>query len=638
MKIEIAMNNYMVRQLRKIALSFRSRLISLSPYLLFFILQFSFFNSSEAQRPKKPSKPAPTVLSVGDLLYNYGLDTTLVNDTAVAVRYLDEQPQNYVDLTNLCVSFRTKAQSAIKSLNDDYTHSDNLIWIDSNIVVSDFGIYEYRLRLFSDFMGRRSIHYSRLEQQRIEAEKEAARLRAEEEARQQQLSRDKEAEGLRLNIERHHRSILSACDGAGISDKAKLKELKDLYYSYLMVYNKYDLSPVQATPASLAQLDELNSFQNDLLENILGENSLPYRIENFKNQLKVRCEKEHSDVYRSYSRVFKQTSVPISFASVSEYQDYIVRLQTVIAVQQRYVQTVELRNTIASNYDAISNLYAKKYKPVFNAYKDVHRTIDQVPAFTTNAQSLNFIQSLSDYIEAQQLYLQYFSHLEDITRRSDTILNGHHENFKDVSRSYRDIQPTLIPLPSFKNPTDALFYEQQLSQVTQVQNAYLQTIELRSLIQRLEDSISDNRKTDRTLWDGYRLLRKQVDLTPTFNTVERARSFITMLDDFVAVQRLCLKILGKRSVINTIESQVEQRTSSFRNIDKAYSRMMKAYDDFDDIANLEDLRRYDRQCDRIIEMQQAFLTLLNSELVNDADARLKRESDISKIKVVIGLN
>ena len=107
------MNNYMVRQLRNIALSFRSRLISLSPYLLFFILQFSFFNSSEAQRPKKPSKPAPTVLSVGDLLHNYGLDTTLVNDTAVAVRYLDEQPQNYVDLTNLCVSFRTKAQSAI---------------------------------------------------------------------------------------------------------------------------------------------------------------------------------------------------------------------------------------------------------------------------------------------------------------------------------------------------------------------------------------------------------------------------------------------------------------------------------------------------------------------------------------------
>ena len=601
--------------------------------------QFSIFNSAQAQRPKKkPAKPAPTVISAGDLLTNYGLDTTLVSDTAAAARYLDEQPQNYVELTNLCVSLRTKAQSALNSLTNDYPHHDDLVWIDSTIVIGDYAIYDYRLRLFADFMGRRSIQYSRLEQQRIEAEKEAARLRAEEEARQRQLALDRQADDLRLFIERHHLAILAACDGSGISDKNKIKELKDLYYSYLMVYNKYDLSPSQATPASIAQLDELNSFQNDLLENVLGQNSLPYRIENFKNQLKSLCEKDYSDIYRSYSRVFKQTSVPVTFASVSEYQDYIVRLQTIIAVQQRYVQTIELRNTIASNYDAIHNLYAKKYKPVFNAYKDVHRTVNQVPAFTTNAESLNFIQSLTDYVEAQQLYLQYYSHLEDITRRSDTILNGQQGSFKDVSRAYREIQPNLIPLPSFKNPTDALLYEQQLSQVTQIQNAYLTTIERRTLIQKLDDSLEDNRKIDRTLWNGYKLLRKQVDLTPAFNTVERARSFLSVLDDFVGLQRLCLNILTKRRDVASNDKQIDQRASTFRNIDKAYSRMMKAYDDFDDIANLEDFRRYDRQCDRILEMQQAFLTLLGSETVNDADSRLKKESDISKIKLVLGLD
>ena len=605
---------------------------------IFFIFQFSFFNFAQAQRPSKPSKPSPTVLSVGDLLSNYGLDSTIVNDTAAAARYLDAQPQNYVDLTNLCVSLRTKAQSAVNSFTNDYDHRDDLIWIDSNTVVADFSIYEYRLRLFADFMGRRSIQYSRLEQQRIEDEKEAARLRAEEEARQRQLALDKQAEDLRLIIERHHRSILSACDGANVSDKVKIKELKDLYYSYLMVYNKYDLSPSQATPASIAQLDELNSFQNDLLENVLGQNSLPYRIENFKNQLKSRCEKDHSDVYRSYSRVFKQTSVPVTFASVSEYQDYIVRLQTIIAVQQRYIQSIDLRNTIASNYDAISNLYAKKYKPVFNAYKDVHRTVDQTPAFTTNAESLNFIQSLNDYVEAQQLYIQYYAHLEDITRRSDTILEGRHENFKDVSRAYREIQSSLIPMPTFKTPTDALFYEQQLSQVTQIQNAYLQTIEYRTLIQHLDDSLEDNRKVNRTLWNGYKLLRKQYDLTPSFNTVERARSFLTTLDDFVVLQRLCLKILDKRRDIESLDKQIDQRVSNFRNIEKAYSRMKKVYDDFDDIANLEDFRRYDRQCDRIIEMQDAFLRLLGSETVNDSDARLKKESDIAKIKIVLDLD
>ena len=52
--------------------------------------QFSIFNSAQAQRPKKkPAKPAPTVISAGDLLTNYGLDTTLVSDTAAAARYLD---------------------------------------------------------------------------------------------------------------------------------------------------------------------------------------------------------------------------------------------------------------------------------------------------------------------------------------------------------------------------------------------------------------------------------------------------------------------------------------------------------------------------------------------------------------------
>ena len=601
---------------------------------MIFNFQFSIFNSLHAQRPK-----TPTVLSVADLLKNYGLDSAQVNDTAVAARYLDGQPKDYVALTNLCVSLRTKAQSAINSLTNDYPHRDDLVWIDSTIVVADFAIYEYRLRLYADFMGRRSIQYSRLEQQRVEAEKEASRRRAEEEARQRQAARDKEADDLRLTIERHHRSILSACDGAGISDKGKIKELKDIYYSYLMVYNKYDLSPSQATPASIAQLEELNDFQNDLLENILGQNSLLYRIENFKNQLKVRCEKDHSEVFRSYSKVFKNnTSVPVTFASLPEYQDYLSRLQTIIAVQERYLQTVDLRTTIAANYDAISNLYSKKYKPVFNAYKEVHRTIDQVPTFTTNAQSLNFIQSLTDFVEAQQLYIQYYNILEDITRRSDTILNGRHESFKDVSRAYRDLQSNLIPLPNFKKPSDAVYYEQQLEQVEQLQDAFLRTIERRTLIQQLDDSIEDNRKVDRTLWNGYRLLRKQVDLAPGFNTVERARSFLSMLDEYIDLQRLSLRVLYKRRLIESQEKSIEQRSSNYRNIDKAYSRMIKAYDDFGEIANQEDLRRYDRQCDRILEMQQAFLDLLASETVQEADNRLKRESDITKIKLVLGLN
>ena len=55
----------------------------------------------------------PTVMSVGELMRNYGLDTAWVNDTSAMIDYLDQQPQNYVELTNLCVSIRTRAQQAV---------------------------------------------------------------------------------------------------------------------------------------------------------------------------------------------------------------------------------------------------------------------------------------------------------------------------------------------------------------------------------------------------------------------------------------------------------------------------------------------------------------------------------------------
>ncbi len=316
---------------------------------------------------------------------------------------------------------RMKAsQKAISSIENDYEFRDSLIWLDSNTVLADYPIFEYRLRRLADLMGKMSIRYSRLEQQRIEAEKEAARQRAIEEARRQQEERNRIAGDLRSNIELHHRAIIEKCDGAGITDKVKLKELKDLYYSYLMVYNKYDLSTGNATNESIAKLDELNAFQNDMLENVLGNNSLPFQIENFKNVLKVRCEKENSDVYRSYTKVFKHTAVPVSFADVREYEEYINRMHTVINVQQRYMQTIDLRSSIASGTDAINNQYGKKYRAVTGSYREVLKGLNQVPAFTTNAESLLFIQSLEDFVAAQQLYIDY-------ARGDKPALRLHHE-------------------------------------------------------------------------------------------------------------------------------------------------------------------------------------------------------------------
>ena len=590
------------------------------------------------QKPKK-SIPVvatpPTVLSVGDIMGNYGLDTAWVNDTAAAIAYLEAQPQDYVALTNLCVSIRTKAQRALTSIENDYDFRDSLIWIDSNTVLADYPIFEYRLRRLADLMGRMSIRYSRLEQQRVEAEREAARQRAIEEARRQQEERNRMAADLRSNIDLHHKAIITACDGAGITDKAKLKQLKDLYYSYLMVYNKYDLSVGNATDESVERLDQLNSFQNDLLENVLGQNSLPYQIENFKNVLKVRCERDNADIYRSYSKVFKQTTVPISFADVKEYEDYTMRMRTIINVQQRYLQTIDLRATIAAGNENIASLFGKKYRDVNAAYRDVLKTVDQLPAFTTNAESLLFIQGLDEFIAAQQRYLDLYPVYEDLSLRSDSIMSR--RDFPDVVSTYREAKEHLRPMPAFKDEEGADLYDQQLEEVRSVQQCFLDVLALRQTIVVCDDSLNAGKKTDAVLSNGYRLLRKQIDLKPAFYTVERGRGFITTLQSHIDMQRLCLSTLHKQEQIKANEKTINDRDLPYGNIRKAYSRMYKAYRGLTEITNTEDLRRYSRQSDYILEMQQAFIDLIRSSNAADAESKLKRESNIEKIKVIIGL-
>ncbi len=65
--------------------------------------------------------------------------------------------------------------------------------------------------------------------------------------------------------------------------------------------------------------------------------------------------------------------------------------------------------------------------------------------------------------------------------------------------------------------------------------------------------------------------------------------------------------------------------------------MEDIYLDFNEITNLEDLRRYTRQLDNTAVMQEAFLNTIRGDLVLEADNKLKHESEVDKIKLVVGL-
>jgi hypothetical protein len=89
--------------------------------------------------------------------------------------------------------------------------------------------------------------------------------------------------------------------------------------------------------------------------------------------------------------------------------------------------------------------------------------------------------------------------------------------------------------------------------------------------------------------------------------------------------------------INDNDKRIKDKDFPYNNIRKAYGRMYKAYQGIEAITNTEDLRRYSRQCDYILEMQDAFLETQRGSDAAESDARLKRETNIENIKLVIGL-
>ena len=103
------------------------------------------------------------------------------------------------------------------------------------------------------------------------------------------------------------------------------------------------------------------------------------------------------------------------------------------------------------------------------------------------------------------------------------------------------------------------------------------------------------------------------------------------------MHNLCLITKKKIDQIKRNDKRIDFKENPFRNIVKAYTRMYKAYSDVSEITNTEDLRRYGRQCDRLLDLQKAFIDIQQSPSVQEVDNSLKRETSIDKIKLVVGL-
>ena len=578
-----------------------------------------------------------TYLSVLEVAPNYGIDSVYLTDSNQFQYHLNVQEQNYIALASECVDLSSKVQNMLYSLQHDYEHDKKIIWINHKSAINDYETYEPILIQLQQQATRLSKRYLQMEQERIAEAERMAQIMAEEERASRQEGRNNEALKLKEAIEQQHSLITEKCKQTSIP-KAAQKERKDLYYTYLAIYNGYDFAVTDATESYIQQLTELRNMQQDLLDSVISDfDNYTQRIENFPALLKDSCGLRHNDVYRSYTRVFSHTSVPIAFSNLPEYYRYTQKLRDIIYTQDQYLKTINLRDSIRNNTDTLHARYWKRYKNILAAYDEINSTINTLPTFTTRPGSIQFIADLRDYLDVQDLYRTYFKRIEDIDHRADSITSlASSYKMSDIKKAYSKLPKAETFIPHFGTLTEAITYDSILDDFEQVQTNYMKMISLRNLIQERHDKILSNKNNERVFNNGYKKIRDNFTFTPSCTYADEAYFFVVTLQNFIYFQGQCMKSIDKRDSIINGENAINYYEGLRPNLYKAYKNLMKSYPNPDKIETMEEMEKYDQLLDYRLFIQDKFLTAFKSRDAEEIDYRIKGMS-VLQVKQIFGL-
>lgn len=558
-------------------------------------------------------------LSVRDIAPEFGIRSDFLDDTIHLIRYLETLSVDNHTLTDTCVATNARLMSMQNSIRYDFRHNRDTIWIDATTYLADYNEYSQRMEDLSALLLRRAHYYIEREHIRTDSLQQSA------------ISLTKDS------ISRQHRTIVNACDGIGISDKIRQKELKDLYYAYLSVYNRYDFSMRRGDNDYINDLNEFSNFQKHIIANLLSNNNYSARINSFANTLRIRCGHNHTDVYRSYSRVFVQKPFPVDFSTIKEYYVYAEKQQEILDLQNCYLEVVDLREKITASNKRISSLYSPKFRDVAKTYDEVVSTINTVPTFTTMSDAQFFIGELKEFIQVQQCYQNDYDRIASILNHSDTISRRCSVHFPDVSKAYRTLFSTITVTPNYHTLDDAARYSKELDYIEIMQRQYDTIVELRTLIESTKDSINRHWLQHLNVYNGFQTIRKQYVLTPSFINVDGGHEFINSLNDCLDMENLCVEVINLYNEYKTLDSKVQSAITPYKNIRKAYNKLEKDYITIKGINHTTEMELYHQQLKAFITVQQAVFDKAYSSDAANADLRLKGIKENDKIELILGI-
>ena len=563
-------------------------------------------------------------LSVKDLAPSFGIQARFLNDTLTVAHYLDSLQAESHQLTDSCVSLNARVLAFQNVLLHDYRHADGYVWMDKNTCIIDYEVYRHRLNDLSSYVLRRAHAFIEQEHYRRETvQQEAFNLRKD-------------------TINRLHRTIVSACEGFGINDADRKKELRDIYYAYLSVYNRYDLSKPSYSEGYTAELDRFIQFQNHLIDKLLGSANYRSRIKNFYNTLKIRCGHAHVDVLRSYQRTNSLQSSSVKFSTIDGYYKYVDSLSGVLRVQDCYLSVVDLREKIAANSDRITRLYGSRFRQVVKTYQEVAASINTVPSFTSVPNANAFIDYMQEFIKVQDCYINDYNRLSLIKEHGDSISSRCAIRYSDVSKAYAkmvdDLYPkSETPKPAYRSLDDALRFSTELDFFERLQRQYDTIVEYRKLIDRYKDTISKGWMTHILVYNGFQTIYKQMVLTPSFISTADGSRFISELKDFAETEEKCIQAIRLFDEYRRLDNQIIPLIQPYRNIRKAYSRLEKGYITVKAINHTSEVYLYCRQLESFISLQHELMQKATGNDVQDINTRLYNITDLDKIENIIGI-
>ncbi len=579
---------------------------------------------------------AQTVLPCSALAASYGLDSTLVVDSTRLDSWLHGQSDtSYSGLGMHCIMLNAKVQNMLSNLRNGYVEKNDTLWLDSTVCIVDHTRFIGLLSALGQTLLQRSVAYDKLEQNRILEERRLAEESARAKALAQQQARDDSAAVMKTRLHEQHSRIGDLCDGVGVSDKGKQRRLKDIYYSYLSVYNKYDLSLVAPTTLQLMSLEELLNLQQHILNSVLSPTSYHARIEQFPAQLRQRSSGGHKEVYKSYQRNMREVEVPIHFSTLQEYGKFVQMLKDVIAVQQMYMETVELREEIARNSTTVLK-HAAHRSEVQSSYKEALALVDQVPAFTTLKNGDEFVRHLRVFTEVQGRYINVVDHLDSIDVRGRWLLKQCRE-YKDLTTGYKELCEVYDFAVAFSTLEGADFFDRSLNDFEAMQNTYLHLLSQRQCITRQEKQLLDDNSLPRDVKNGYLRIKEQTHFKPAFANVPQSELFVENMNAFIAVQQQVLLIEKKQQEIEKNLKQLKTMGKANGPIVKAYHVLRNEAEQEFDVQSLADLEAYARYQERQLYLQQRFMEVIQGGERVDYNRRLKGVRNSEKIHVIMNL-